>query len=320
MDGGSLLSFLDAPCLVGDPNGRVVYANPAFERRFPAPSEGLLGVELVSLFEGGGREAILNAVALVCSGGQTVHFRLREDERGFLGLCSPIEAPGDVAGARVGVVVLLMDEPAPDAKLQSLHGEIKEPLGEGIACLEHLMDQTGGRRDEAFRDAVERGLAALMRAKKWNDELSFAMSGRGFRVQSDARLDPVRLLTAVGSRIADASAEDISGLRLLVPAQLPAARGDTDVLEAALVRLVRLRQATAESGESLTLSARTMGRGDDSAILITLIDQPRGGEEDEDGEPQSLRDAVEPYGGRVHTVRIARVGRATAVRLILASS
>jgi PAS domain-containing protein len=63
MDGVSLLSFLDAPVLVGDPEGRVIYVNPAFERRFCQDDESVQGAELVSLFEGGGREAILNAVA-----------------------------------------------------------------------------------------------------------------------------------------------------------------------------------------------------------------------------------------------------------------
>lgn len=30
----SLLNFLDAPIVVGDPEGRVIYVNPAFERAF----------------------------------------------------------------------------------------------------------------------------------------------------------------------------------------------------------------------------------------------------------------------------------------------
>ena len=55
MDGASLISFLDTPFLVGDPDGRVVYVNPAFERRFCPEGEQLQGVELASLFEGGGQ-------------------------------------------------------------------------------------------------------------------------------------------------------------------------------------------------------------------------------------------------------------------------
>jgi hypothetical protein len=317
VDGVSLLSFLDAPCLVGDPDGRVVYVNPSFERRFPQDGGPVQGLELVSLFEGGGREAVLNAVAEVCSGGHTVRFRLREAENGFLGLCSPIEAPGEADATRVGVVILLMDEPVIDAKLQAVQREIEEPLDEGIECLEQLIEQTGGRRDEAFRSAVERGIASLNRAKKWSDELRSSLSGRGGRVSRDARFDPVRLVHEVNSRMVGGAV----GLDLLVPAQLPAARGDADVLEAALVRLLKLRQATAEAGGALTLSARTMGIGDLTSVIITLIDRPRGSEDDADErEPQSLMEAVAPYGGRVHTVRIPKAGRATAVRLALAES
>ncbi len=316
MDSVSLLSFLEAPCLVGDPDGRVVFVNPAFERRFPHEGGPVQGVELVSLFEGGGREAILNAVAAVCKDGQSVRFRLREGEHGFLGLCSPIEAQAESAVDRVGVVILLMDEPAIDAKLQAVQREIEEPLTEAMACLEQLIDQTGGRRSEAFRSAVERGLASVSRAKKWNDELHASLTGRGGRAQRDARLDPVRLVHDVRTRVAD------KGLRLevLVPAQLPAARGDADVIEAALVRLLRLRLATAEPGAVLTLAARAVGFGDRSGVLVTVVDRPRSGDEEvEEREPQSLQEAVAPYGGRVHTVRIPKAGRATAVRLPLAN-
>jgi hypothetical protein len=321
MDGVSLLSFLDAPVLVGDPEGRVIYVNPAFERRFCQDDESVQGAELVSLFEGGGREAILNAVAEVCSGGQTARFRMREEERGYQGLCSPIEAPGEATNDRVGVVILLVDEPAIDAKLQAVHREIQEPLAEGVACFEQLIDQTGGRRNEAFRVAVERGLGALVRATKWSDELRAVLAGRGSRATRERRLDPVRLVHEVGSRVSEAFEAAGVRLDLLVPAQLPAACGDPDVLEAALVRLLRLRLATAEPGSSLTMAARTMGADEHRAVLLTVVDRPRGVEEDgEEREPQSLREAVEPHGGRVHSVRISKAGRATAIRLNLAGA
>ncbi len=320
MEGVSLLSFLDAPCLVIDPEGRVVYANPAFERRFAEDGEPVQGRELAALFEGGGREAVLTAVAEVCANGRTARFRMREERRGYLGLASPIEAPGEERQDRVGVVVLLLDEPAIDAKLQAVHREMEEPLEEATASLEQLIDQTGGRRNEAFRSAVERGISALSRARKWSDELGAALDGRGGEVAANAELDPVRTVHEVAARVGEAF--EVAGLRLdlLVPAQLPAASGDPDVLEAALVRLLRLRLATAEAGSTLTLSARTMGRGGQRAVLVTLVDRPRGSGDDEpEGrEPQSLCEAVAPHGGRVHTVRLAKAGRATAIRLPLA--
>lgn len=318
MDGVSLLSFIDAACLVGDPEGRVVYVNPAFERRFGRENQDVQGSELVELFEGGGREAILNAVAEVCMNGQSIRFRLREGESGYLGQCSPIEAPGEAAGDRVGVVVLLVDEPAIDAKLQAVHREIQEPLDEAHACLEQLIDQTGGRRNEAFRGAVERGLGAVTRARKWSSELSAALSGRSGRVTRDARLDAVRLVREVAMRVEEMAQKSGLSLEVLAPAQLPPARGDADVLEAALVRLVRLRMATADADGPLTLSARTMGSGERRKVIVTLVDRPRGEDDGDEREPQSINEAISPYGGRVHTVRISKAGRATAIRLELA--
>ena len=42
----SLLSFLDAPLVVGDPDGRAAYVNPAFEVRFAASAETVIGQPL----------------------------------------------------------------------------------------------------------------------------------------------------------------------------------------------------------------------------------------------------------------------------------
>ncbi len=320
MDGVSLLSFLDAPFLVGDPEGRVVYANPAFERRFCPDGERVQGLELASLFEGGGREALLNAVAEVCTNGRTARFRMREGQRGYLGQVSPIETPGEESPDRLGVVILLIDEPAIDAKLQAMHREIEEPLEEALACLEQLIEQTGGRRNEVFRGVVERGMAALTRAKKWSEELDAALNGRARRVVA-VELDPVRVVREVGSRLLDTFEKAGVKLDLLVPAQLPAALGDPDLLEAALVRLLRMRLATAEPGTSLTLTARTMGAGERRAVLVSVVDRPRSGDQDPDErEPKSLCEAVAPHGGRVHIVWIPKAGRATAIRLTLASS
>jgi hypothetical protein len=262
---------------------------------------------------------MLQAVAEVCANGASVRFRMREETRGYLGLASPIEAP-DATADRVGVVILLVDEPAIDAKLQAVHREIQEPLDETMSSLEQLIDQTGGRRNETFRGAVERGLAAIVRAKKWSDELAAALSGRQSPGAIDARLDPVRLIHDIGTRISSVFEEGGVGLDLLVPAQLPAARGDSDVVEAALVRLLRLRIATAEPGSALMLAARTMGADDRRALLITVVDRPRStGDEEGDGrEPKSLCEAVAPYGGRVHTTRIPKAGRAMCLRLPLA--
>ena len=59
----SLLTFLDAPIVVGDPQSYVTYLNPAFERRFDVDAEESLGQPIATLFNGGMRESVLTAVA-----------------------------------------------------------------------------------------------------------------------------------------------------------------------------------------------------------------------------------------------------------------
>lgn len=322
MDGISLLNFLDAPFVVGDPDGRIVYVNPAFARCFANGSADVVGTEMAAVFSGGGREAMLSAVALVCGKGRTVRFRIREEGRGFLGVASPIEATASVRAdspeGRLGVVILLLDEPGMDARLASVQREIQEPLEEAIACLDELIDQTGGRRNERFRAAVERGAGALSRARKWAVELTAALEGRPSKGSGET-LDPVHVLRQAAARVATLFEEAGVALDVLVPAQLPIASGDGERLETALVRLLRLRMAKAEPGSAVMLAGRRMGR---DAVLISVVDRPRRAgapdEDHDDREPKSLCEAVEPLGGRVHTVSIANAGRATAVRLPIA--
>ena len=58
MSGRSLLDYLDAPVLVGDPDGRVVHLNPAFERRFDVSLADARGGLVAAVFEGGARELL----------------------------------------------------------------------------------------------------------------------------------------------------------------------------------------------------------------------------------------------------------------------
>jgi hypothetical protein len=107
-------------------------------------------------------------------------------------------------------------------------------------------------------------------------------------------------------------------LDLLIPAQLPIAVGDEERLETALVRLLRLRMAKAERGSAVMLAGRIMGG---EGLLVSIVDAGRRSSGEEDGDTRelsSLCDAVEPIGGRVHTVTIPEAGRATVVRLPLA--
>lgn len=158
----SLMDFVDAPVLVGDPEGRAVYANPAFERDFKASKESFTGVPLASLFEGGAREAVLAAVAGVCSGSAREHFRLREGGKGFDALASPVE----VDEGRVGVVILLYEETGDDA-LKAFRREIQEPLDEITACLVAFSSPAADRpAEEECRIMVAEGLRAIELIRK----------------------------------------------------------------------------------------------------------------------------------------------------------
>jgi PAS domain S-box-containing protein len=151
---------------VGDPDGRVVYVNAAFEREFGRSRREVSGQPLAIIFEGGGREAILDAVARVCSGEAGVRFHLRESGRGYAALASPVEAEE----GRVGVIVLLTSE-AGDERLLAFQRRVREPLDELAGCLQEI----SGAADELspkLQILVAEGLRALERIRKWSEAVT----------------------------------------------------------------------------------------------------------------------------------------------------
>jgi hypothetical protein len=315
----SLLNFLAAPIVVGDPEGHVIYLNPAFERTFSRPARESLGLPLAQLFEGGGREAILGAVAEVCGRGETVRFKLREGTGAWLGLASPIEADHN----RVGVVILLTEEPAVDERLLAFQAEIGEPVEEAMHALDELLEQTGGRRSERYRALVERSISALERARKWNEELHRMLCGRGGEAAARASLDPARVVRQVVGRLSAELEGSAVRVRLLAPTQLPPARGDAAMLETALAKLIRHRAADPQQVGVITLSARACGEGEGATLVFSVVDRPRpvvaADDVDDDGpgdpEPRVVRATVSALGGRVRTLGHAGVGRVTAIEL-----
>ena len=173
MSGRSLLDYLDAPILVGDPDGRVVHLNPSFESRFEIVLDQARGKELATLFEGGAREAILRAVAEVCGGAGPVHFPLREGNIGYRAVASPISAEND----RVGVVILLTLELSSDRRLIECAKEIQEPIEELTRYLGEIADQVGGRRAERYRLMLEDVANSIELLRKRADELQSLLSG-----------------------------------------------------------------------------------------------------------------------------------------------
>lgn len=170
----SLMDFIEAPILVGDPDGRAVYVNPCFEREFALSRKSVTGEALANLFEGGGREAVLDAVARVCGGAPPAHFRLREGEKGYMALASAVEAEE----GRVGVVLLLTEEPGLDERLLTLRRDVLEPLDDLGSCLAEFSNQTGGRRDERFRVLLADAVRALARMRKWADRVAESLGSK----------------------------------------------------------------------------------------------------------------------------------------------
>jgi PAS domain S-box-containing protein len=158
----SLLDFLDAPVVVGDPDGRAVYTNPAFDAAFGTQRERARGESLASLFQGGGREAMLRAVAQVCGGSSAIRFRLRDGELGYSALASPIE----VEQGRVGVLILLVEEVHVTDLVPLLQREVEEPLDEIARCLGELSQQLGRRADPSSTVLLEDAARALGRLRK----------------------------------------------------------------------------------------------------------------------------------------------------------
>ena len=135
---GSLLTYIDTPIVVGDPDGRVAYVNPAFEKGFFVGLEGVVGQPLANLFDGDARESVLASVAEACQRGETVRFRIRQGGVGFDAITSPIVAED----ARVGVVLLVVELAATDGDSLTFRREM-------IECMDDL-----GRSKSISRSSV----------------------------------------------------------------------------------------------------------------------------------------------------------------------
>ena len=166
----SLLGHLDAPILVGDPQGCVVYANPSFRERFCQLSGDPVGDPLAMVFGGGAREVVLTATAQVLQRGQPSRLQIREGGHAYTGLCSPIEADDD----RVGVVMVLLEEHSDENHLTSLADELGEPLSDALLAMSTLNEELDGRLDARQQQLMTTGLHQVETAQKWLRELCVA--------------------------------------------------------------------------------------------------------------------------------------------------
>jgi hypothetical protein len=129
---------------------------------------------VANLFAGGGREAVLRAVARVCdpqSQAGSARFGLLVDDRGYKALASAVEAEG----GRVGVILLLVRESAAESRLQSFRREVQSPLEDLYECLARVVERASGPEAAAQRLAIADGVRALDRIHKWSDGLAASL-------------------------------------------------------------------------------------------------------------------------------------------------
>ena len=171
--GRSLLDFVQTPVLVGDPDGRTVYVNPAFETDFLSTAAEVAGQPIANLFAGGGREAVLRAVSRVCgekSVADAERFSVLVEDRGYKALASSVAAEG----GRVGVILLLVRESAGEARMQSFGREILAPLDELSASLAALAEHA---TTPVARIALADAVRSLERVRKWSDTVATSVKG-----------------------------------------------------------------------------------------------------------------------------------------------
>lgn len=305
----SLLDFLDVPVLVGDPDGRAVHANPAFVERIARGGRASVGRPVAELFGGGGREAVLRAVARACGRGVTSRFRIREGGVGYAAIASPIVAEGE----RVGVVLLLKEEVDGGERLLTLVREMERPLERLDEALDTLLEQTGGRRAERHRARLEEGLGAVERLRRSLGEMRELLAGEPVpEVRRVACFDPVRVARRTRERLR-ARRPDGPAIELLMPAALPAAAADPDRVEELLVELAEARLAADPPPRRLVLGARVSGAPGRRFALLSLCEPP-GAAAGAEGAPR-FAECAASIGAQLHVALDPILGRGLLLRL-----
>jgi nitrogen-specific signal transduction histidine kinase len=308
----SLLAHLQTPILVGDPDGCIVYANPAFRDRFCQADEDPMGQPLAMVFGGGAREVVLTATAEVLERGQPARLQIREGEYGYAGLASPIEAEDD----RVGVVMVLLEEQSSEDCLTGLADEIGEPIMEAIQALQGFSQNLAGRLGDEEQAILARGMRSIETAQKWLRELHVAI--RGGKPQQ-GRFDVTNSILRVAERVTNESETKVD-LEVLMPPNLPRVAGTTVVFERLLTQLVRQRIEEAKADQPLTLLARTLGGDEPRGVLVSLVDVPDSSRRNATGHPpDAVQQGVASMGGEVVCVEDSSAGRVTLMRLTVAN-
>jgi hypothetical protein len=308
----SLLSYLDAPIVVGDPDGRAVYVNAAFEERFPRAGKSALGLPLAELFDGGAREAVLRAVVSACDSRETARFRLRAGEVGYSAVASPISS----AGQAVGVVILFKEELGEAERLLQIHREMQGALDDLSGTLDTLFEQTGGRRNPQHRVLAEDGIRSIQRLRKWSEEMQAAIAGRPSASRSQ-RIASGEMLARTAERAERIAEGEGIAVNLLVPGTLPEFVGDEARLSGVLQRMLDARIAAQPPPERITLGARVAGAGAERALLVSFSELRTGGYDAPFADAPVVDEALGQLGATKHGSSIRRLGRCTVLRIPL---
>lgn len=309
MSFSSLLSFLDAPLVVGDPDGRAAYVNPAFAGRFSVAAESVIGEPLSNLFEGGVREMVLDAVAQVCHSGSSRRFRVRHAGVGYAALASPIVADD----ARVGVVILFNENAPDDERMHRVQREVQSASEALEAVFEDLAARIGDAPDEKLRELLDTGSRVSGELNRNVADLGQVLSGSRPVAPCAEQFDPARVASGLAARLADEFAAAGVGIDVRMPSKLPTIEGDAVAFREVLDGLLRARLAGLASGTSLVLAARTIEREGALWVVLALKEPPPCGVADE--PPQRLVDRLSVLGGDVRVSAGPGSGRTTAIRL-----
>jgi PAS domain S-box-containing protein len=300
----SLLNYLDAPVVVADPDGNVVFLNPAFERFFATTRERCEGRPLAQIFEGGDREAVLAAVAATCARGQSVRFCIRHREQGFQALASPIA----VDGQRVGSVLLLTEDRLETEGLHRVQRELGGAVEQLGDALDHLARPDTGLAEDERADWSASARAALAECRRAASNLGRLAEGHQRGVGEEATIDPARVLRDAVAGVAYEMAESGVSIDVLLAADLPRVRGDGKRLQEALEALLRVR--ITQAVDWLTFGARAVEEAGERYVVVTLTDPGPGG-----SVPPMVADSVAALGGALERKGFDGGDFATIVRL-----
>jgi PAS domain S-box-containing protein len=302
----SLLNYLDAPVVVADPDGRVVFLNPAFEVSFATTRDRCEGRALAELFEGGDREAVLAAVAATCQRGQSVRFRIRHRDCGFQVLASPIA----VDGQRVGSVLLLTEDPLETEGLHRAQRELFRAVDQLTDAIDHLARRDAELSEGEREDWVASGRGAVADCRRAAGNLGRMADGQVRQRSREAMIDPSRVVRDAVAGLAYEMAEGEVSLDVLLAPDLPLVRGDGKRLQEALEALLRSRVARSPSW--LALGARRDEAAGEVFVSISLTEPgPAGGPP----APPVVTEIVAGLGGRIDVEALDGGDRATRIRL-----